>query len=503
MQRWIIPGITVTIFLILFSVDGAAQRREIRIAGGMGVPGQSVLVRVEMVAIGNENAAGFSLNYDPQVLTNPRLTIGSGAAGAILNANITNGRDGRMGVILAMPAGQRLAVGVQQLLTINFDIAQGAMAGSAQITFGDLPVTREVVDATAVSLTTVFIDGSVLVLQPVTITIAPTPTTSLDEVVVEARGVWNDGCVPSRPVITRDGNIITLATAQGESVVCLQSITPFVMTTPIGKLARGAYTINLIHQSVGLTIRLGSISLQVESGLVNTNASSYRADSLAPDSIVAAFGTELSTSSVAASTLPLPLSLAGTTVRIRDAAGVEHSAPIFFVSPSQVNYHLPSTVATGRALVTVANGNGLLSTGSIMISRISPGIFTLDGSGRGLVAAYIMRNSAGGQVTYEQVWRYDPAGSIVTQSIDLGSQTDQLFLVLYGTGFRSRSSLGGVSVRVGGLPAEVLFAGGLQHYIGLDQCNIRLDRQLIGRGGVEIELIVDGQSANKVSVTIK
>jgi uncharacterized protein (TIGR03437 family) len=60
-----------------------------------------------------------------------------------------------------------------------------------------------------------------------------------------------------------------------------------------------------------------------------------------------------------------------------------------------------------------------------------------------------------------------------------------------------------VTVNIGGLPAEVLFAGGIQDYVGLDQCNVRLDRRLVGRGLVEIELIVDGQAANRVTVAIR
>ncbi|MFN7622768.1 MAG: hypothetical protein ACK5RS_06430, partial [Acidobacteriota bacterium] len=65
--------------------------------------------------------------------------------------------------------------------------------------------------------------------------------------------------------------------------------------------------------------------------LVNVSAASYGNAALAPESIVAAFGTGLATATQAASDLPLPTTLAGTTVRVRDSANNEYLAPLFFV----------------------------------------------------------------------------------------------------------------------------------------------------------------------------
>jgi uncharacterized protein (TIGR03437 family) len=63
--------------------------------------------------------------------------------------------------------------------------------------------------------------------------------------------------------------------------------------------------------------------------------------------------------------------------------------------------------------------------------------------------------------------------------------------------------LSAVQVTVGGLPMQVLYAGEAPGYAGLDQVNIRLARSLGGRGEVDLELIVDGQAANKVKVHIR
>jgi uncharacterized protein (TIGR03437 family) len=85
----------------------------------------------------------------------------------------------------------------------------------------------------------------------------------------------------------------------------------------------------------------------------------------------------------------------------------------------------------------------------------------------------------------------------------LGSGTEQVILVLFGTGFRWRQSLDAVRVTVGGEPAEVLYAGLQLRYPGLDQLNVRLPRSLAGRGEVEVLLEVDGKAANPVTVSVR
>src|SRR5262245_39385422 len=72
--------------------------------------------------------------------------------------------------------------------------------------------------------------------------------------------------------------------------------------------------------------------------VVTVSAASYDPNGiLAPDSIAAAFGTKLATQIASAASQPLPTSLAGTTVKVKDSAGVERLAPLFFVSPGQIN----------------------------------------------------------------------------------------------------------------------------------------------------------------------
>jgi len=61
--------------------------------------------------------------------------------------------------------------------------------------------------------------------------------------------------------------------------------------------------------------------------------------------------------------------------------------------------------------------------------------------------------------------------------------SDQLFLVLFGTGMRFRSSLSNVSVKIGGIDAPVEYAGPQGEFAGLDQINVRLPRCWQGEAG--------------------
>ena len=85
--------------------------------------------------------------------------------------------------------------------------------------------------------------------------------------------------------------------------------------------------------------------------------------------------------------------------------------------------------------------------------------------------------------------------------MDLGPAGDQVYLSLYGTGFRAASqataTVGGVNVPVYGFAA----AGAYQ---GEDLINIGpLPRSLVGRGEIPIQITFDGKPANLVTVSIR
>ena len=82
-------------------------------------------------------------------------------------------------------------------------------------------------------------------------------------------------------------------------------------------------------------------------------------------------------------------------------------------------------------------------------------------------------------------------GTFIATPIDLGPETDAVYLVLYGTGIRFRTGLAAVTASIGGANAGVLYAGGDTGLTGLDQINVLLPRSLAGRGEVDVVLTVD------------
>jgi uncharacterized protein (TIGR03437 family) len=242
--------------------------------------------------------------------------------------------------------------------------------------------------------------------------------------------------------------------------------------------------------------------VNANANLANTSAASFNGGTLGRESIATAFGTALAGSTQTAATTPLPTTLGSTRVTIRDSAGNDHPAALFFVSPTQVNYHLPPQAAIGQATVTITNG-ATSATGLVQILPVAPGLFAANANGQGIAAALVQRVRADNSQSFEPVAQFNAGQNQFTAlPIDLGPATDQVFLVLFGTGIRFRSSLAAVTARIDGAEAEVLFAGAQPDFIGLDQVNVRLSRSLIGRGEVEVVLTVDGQISNVVRIHI-
>jgi uncharacterized protein (TIGR03437 family) len=242
--------------------------------------------------------------------------------------------------------------------------------------------------------------------------------------------------------------------------------------------------------------------------VVSVSAANYDGSALASEEIVAAFGARLATTVLLAGTsecrLCLPTELGGTRVMVKDSAGAQRMAPLFFVSPNQVNYLMPGGTAVGAATVTVTSGDGAVSIGTAQIAMVAPGLFTANGDGQGAPAAIALRVKQGGAQSVEEVARYDSAQRrFVPRPLDLGAATDQVFLILFGTGLRHRQSLSTVSLMIGSVSAPIYFAGAQGDLVGVDQINALVPRSLIGRGEVDVALVVDGKPATTVRIHVQ
>ena len=104
---------------------------------------------------------------------------------------------------------------------------------------------------------------------------------------------------------------------------------------------------------------------------------------------------------------------------------------------------------------------------------------------------------------YEPLARYDAQlQQFVPVPIDLGPAGDQVFLLLFGTGFRAAGT-SGATATIGEAEAEILYAGAAPGFAGLDQANVRIPRSLLGKGAVNIQFTADNRSANAVTINIR
>ena len=237
---------------------------------------------------------------------------------------------------------------------------------------------------------------------------------------------------------------------------------------------------------------------------VATSSASYSDQLVSRESIISIFGQSLAVKTAVAQTVPLPFELEGTRVSVRDAAGIERPAQLFFVSPGQINLLLPASTSPGMASVTVTSADGQLSFGLVPVGNTAPAIFTAAADGRGLPAAYVLRIKPDGRQIAEQVARYDPTSATwLPVPVDVGQADDLLFLVLFGTGWRFNPSSDRMVVTINNTPGVAAYAGPQGTFVGLDQLNLRLDPALAGKGLIDIRISVDGLLSNKVNILVK
>ncbi len=225
-------------------------------------------------------------------------------------------------------------------------------------------------------------------------------------------------------------------------------------------------------------------------GPKNVSAASYSISAIAGRSIVAVFGNNLAPVSQIADTIPLPTSLAGVSVQVQDSAGIVRLAPLFLVTPGQINYQIPGGTAPGPATVNVTSSEGLPRVGVMIVARSAPSLFTKDQSGKGEVVAIDAFTLTGAPFNAKS-----PDGR-------------PNVIAIFGTGLGEDATdvdnnvSASVRITVGGQPVPVLYAGPAPGLIGSNQFNLMLPEGITS-GSHELVVSRNGVSSNVVSLTIR
>ena len=232
-----------------------------------------------------------------------------------------------------------------------------------------------------------------------------------------------------------------------------------------------------------------------------SGASYVAGGSVSSEGIASIFGNGLASATTAAPSLPLPTTLGDTTVTVRDAANTTRNAQLFYASPLQVNALIPAGTLNGAATITVLQSGTSVGSGTITVATVAPGLFAANANGAGVVAGYMQRVKADNSQVIEAIFQYDSVSQKnVAKAIDMSSATDKVYLIIFGTNIRNRTSLSGVVCDLGGIAATVEYAGKQDTYAGLDQLNILVPNTVAGKGEVNLNLRVDAIAANVVTV---
>ena len=172
------------------------------------------------------------------------------------------------------------------------------------------------------------------------------------------------------------------------------------------------------------------------------------------------------------------------------------AAPLYYVSPGQINFQVPwATPATGTVNVAVMVNGGSSNIVAVPVASAAPGLFVLPGG------AAIVQNTP--SYTLNEASNPAPAGSTivayltgsgpVAPAVKDGTPTPGDPLSWAATAY---------TAKIGSAAAAVSFAGLTPGFIGLAQMNIAVPSTL-APGVYPLSVTIDGQTSNSATIAVK
>lgn len=228
------------------------------------------------------------------------------------------------------------------------------------------------------------------------------------------------------------------------------------------------------------------------------NAASFQAKwPVAPGGLASAFGTFTGATQGAATQVPLPTAINGVELRVNNTV-----APLLFVSPTQINFQVPSatpitvTSLTQEVTVEVRVGGSVVATGKMAVAPASPAIFVADLAnplqpGAILDQSNQFRAVKRGDVI--QIFGNGPGIALTSPVLD-GTAAGSSPLVTTSQAPR---------VFIFQQEATVEFSGLSPEFVGLWQINARVPNQAFISGQVPVQILYDGLVSNTVTITVE
>lgn len=226
-------------------------------------------------------------------------------------------------------------------------------------------------------------------------------------------------------------------------------------------------------------------------GVVNAASSAPPGNPISPGQFITLYGTGLAKSMQTAAP-PYPATLNGVTVLVNNK-----QAPLYFVSPGQINALVPYSTSGATATIVVQNGVNS-NTVTVPVAPTAPGVYSLDQSGSGpgaiLHADYGLVNSTRPATPGETVLIYLTGMGAVNPAITDGTA---------GGSNPLNKSVAEVLVLVAGQQATVLYNGLAPGFPGLYQINVTLPTFLSGGGSLPLAIQTNNAYHDQVDIAIQ
>ena len=313
-----------------------------------------------------------------------------------------------------------------------------------------------------------------------------------------------DDC--GNPMIT--GNV-TVSFSNGDAPVRLTSLkdgtfagtwTPQRTTTSVTVTADAEIPEQRIKGSVkvqGSFLTLDTPPVIGDGAVVNAASFAQQAP-LAPGSLITIFGSKLAQGQAAASTIPLPTSLGGSSVVV---AGIQ--TPLTFANEGQVNAMVPYDVAVNiPQQVIVTRGANYSAPQSITVAAAAPGVFTRDGSGGGQGLVFKV-DSTGTQTLADAAHPVRAGDVVVIYCTGLGKVAPPVIAGSPAPDAPVSNTVNPVIVKVGGVDVTPFFAGLTPRFAGLYQINLVIPPGVTPGDQVPVVITEAGQSGRAVVIAVR
>jgi uncharacterized protein (TIGR03437 family) len=287
--------------------------------------------------------------------------------------------------------------------------------------------------------------------------------------------------------ITPDGNIVTIAGRGGASYSGDGGpATSAGLAFPRGITVDASGKV-YIADTQNSVIRVLTPSLPaITSGGVG-NAASF-APHISPGALASVFGTGFGTATAQPSA-PLPKSTGGVSVTVNGTA-----APIYYASPTQINFQVPWATTTGTASVVVSVNGGNSNSISVPVTAAAPGLFYLP-SGVAIVQNqdYSLNDPSNPAARGSTIIAYlTGSGPVLPAQTDGVPAPTNTLVNMTST----------YSAQIGSAAAQVPFAGLAPSFIGLVQMNIVVPSTL-SPGTYPLTITVGGEASNSATIAVK